>query len=297
MPISLPPVSRRRFIASVGAALLPLRGMGASSGEEYFAILNDTHIGAKQKPDSAIPKNLATTVEVLLKSNPRPAAVIINGDLAMRDGQPGDYEYFARLIRPLREGGIPVHLTMGNHDDREVFYRVLSDEKPSQPVVASRHVAIVEGRHASFFLLDSLKGTMITQGVVGAEQRAWLAKELDARSSKPAIVVAHHNPRLGGDPLHFPGGLEDSEELWGLFRTRKHVKAYIHGHIHDWSLASHEGVHIVNTPAVSYVANPALSTTGWTIARLAPDRMTVTTHTHQADHQWNGKSHELPWRS
>jgi Icc protein len=48
------------------------------------------------------------------------------------------------------------------------------------------------------------------------------------------------------------------------------VKAYIHGHIHDRSFAEHKGIHIINTPATSYVADPKKSTTGWTTARLDP---------------------------
>jgi len=34
------------------------------------------------------------------------------------------------------------------------------------------------------------------------------------------------------------------------------MKAYIHGHIHHWSLAAHQDIHIVNTLATSYVADP-----------------------------------------
>ncbi len=264
-----------------------LNAAAAETEEELVAILNDTHIGAKQKLDSPIPTHLAATVDYLVNLEKRPSAVFINGDLALRDGQPEDYSLFAKLIQPLRESGMSVHLTMGNHDERDVFYRVLQDERPKQPPVLSRHVAVVKTRHANFFLLDSLKATMIAEGDLGAEQLAWLEKALDEHASKPAVIMVHHNPRLGGDPKHFPGGLVDSEALWALFEKRKHVKAYVHGHIHDWGLAKHEGVHIINTPAVSYVADPKLSTTGWTMARMNTGGMTLTTHTHLVEHPWN----------
>jgi hypothetical protein len=32
--------------------------------------------------------------------------VIINGDLALKDGKRGDYEHFAKLIAPLRDAGV-----------------------------------------------------------------------------------------------------------------------------------------------------------------------------------------------
>lgn len=136
---------------------------------------------------------------------------------------------------------------------------------------------------------------MVTQGTLGEEQRAWLAKALDDHPDKPALIVTHHNPRLGGDPVHFPGGLTDSEELWKLLVPRKQVKAYIHGHIHDRTYAKHEGIHILNMPATSYVADPKLSTTGWTTARLDENGVTLTTHTNLADHRWNGEQKRIDW--
>jgi 3',5'-cyclic AMP phosphodiesterase CpdA len=185
---------------------------------------------------------------------------------------------------------------MGNHDDRDVFYEVLATEKPDRPPVVARHVGIVSLEKANLFLLDSLKQTMIAPGDLGAEQLAWLAKMLDAHADKPALIVAHHNPRLGGDPKHFPGGLEDSEALWNLLVARPHVKAYIHGHIHHRDFFEHQGIHILNTPAVGYVADPKLSTTGWTMARLTNSGGTFTAHTHAPDHPWNGAAESLSWR-
>jgi 3',5'-cyclic-AMP phosphodiesterase len=295
MPLHL--VSRRQFLAQLGAAVVGASSRAAAAGGTLVAVLNDTHIGEKQPPDSAVPANLRRTIEALLDLPERPAAVVINGDLALKDGQRGDYVHFARLLAPLREAGVPVHLTMGNHDDRAVFYEVLKQERPSVPVVESKHAAVVRLAGANLFLLDSLKQTMVTQGLLGEAQRDWLARALDAEPGKPALVFAHHNPRLGGDPLHYPGGLEDSEELWSLLAARPQVKAYLHGHIHHREFYVHEGIHLLNTPATSYVADKTTSTTGWTLLRLGASGMRVTTHTHLADHPWNGVAVDLSWRA
>lgn len=296
MPLHL--TSRRQFITQIGAAVALVRSPASAAevDDHLIAILNDTHIGAQQAKDAAIPLNLTTTVDWLLALPKRPAAVIINGDLALKDGRPGDYERFAKLIAPLRDAGLPLHLTMGNHDDRGVFYDMLKNEKPVAPAVEAKHVGVVQLPGMNLFLLDTLKATMVTQGLIGEAQMAWLAQMLDQHAGKPSLVFAHHNPRLGGDPMHFPGGLEDSEPLWKLIATRKHVKAYIHGHIHHRDFFQHQGIHILNTPATSYVANKQASTTGWTMLRLAPGGAEVTTHTHQADHAWNGAKVELKWR-
>lgn len=37
--------------------------------------------------------------------------------------------------------------------------------------------------------------------------------------------------------------------------------------------------------------------TGWTMVRIGPGGMTLTTHTHLADHPWNNQSQDLVWIS
>jgi Icc protein len=302
MPIHLSSFDRREFLGVVGGGVLAVsagKALGAEAAEvddDLVYILNDTHVGEKHPTNSPVPSHLRQVVEELTDRKRKPAAVLVNGDLALKDGQPGDYRHFARLIAPLREAKIDLHLTLGNHDHRDVFYEVLKEEKPEAPLVAARHVAVVKTRHANFFLLDSLIKTMVTQGEVGEQQMKWLTGALDALADRPAIIMTHHNPRLGGDPLHFPGGLSDSQPLWKELAKRKHVKAYIHGHIHDRSFAEHQGIHIINTPATSYVADPKKSTTGWTNARLDPEGVELTTHTNEADHPWNGQQRRLAWR-
>lgn len=297
MPIHL--TSRRQFIAQLGAAavLSSVESIAAEVDVSLIAILNDTHIGAQHPASASIPTNLRNTISYLLALPKRPAAVIINGDLALKDGKRADYEHFAKLIAPLRDAGVPLHLTMGNHDDRAVFYDVLKSDKPESPSVESKHVGVVKLTGSNLFLLDSLKATMVTQGIIGDAQMAWLTKLLDEHADKPALLFAHHNPRLGGDPLHFPGGLEDSEALWQELVKRPQVKAYIHGHIHHRDFNSHQGIHILNTPATSYVADKKTSTTGWTMARLSATGGSFTTHTHLTDHEWNGIKVDLTWRS
>ena len=300
MPVHLPAPNRRQFLLTAGAGLVTCAttGFGGETRveDDLVYLLNDTHIGEKHPPASAVPSHLRQVVAELVQRKHPPACVLINGDLALHDGQPGDYRHLARLLAPLYEAGIDVHLTLGNHDHREVFYRVMQDERPENPPVKSRHISVVQTRFANFFLLDSLQKTLITQGTLGAQQRTWLAEALAAHSDKPAIIMAHHNPRLGGDPLHFPGGLVDSGELWKVLVAHPQVKAYVHGHIHDRSTAIHEGIHIISTPATSYVANPKLSTTGWTMARLTAGGISLTTRTTDAGHAWNNETKTLTWR-
>lgn len=306
MPIHLSTYSRREWLTVLGGGVLTLsiepacgesaRG-DAEQQDDLIYLLNDTHIGEKHPTDSPVPSHLRQVVKEVTSRKTRPAALLINGDLALKDGQPGDYRHFARLLAPLREAKINVHLTLGNHDHRDVFYEVLKSEKQNQPPVTARHLSVVKTRYVNLILLDSLIKTMVTQGRIGDLQLKWLAQTLDQLGDKPAVIVSHHNPRLGGDPLHFPGGLIDSESLWSVLKSRRQVKAYFHGHIHDRGFAEHQGIHIINTPATSYVADPKKSTTGWTTARFDSKGVQLTTHTNQAEHPWNGLRKRIEWRT
>lgn len=300
MPVHLLPVSRRAFLNQLGGAVVfgsAIRATGTPQMDpDRIAILNDTHIGEKQPSDSPIPTNLREAVAWLVGLERHPAAVIINGDLALNDGQSGDYEHFAKLIAPLRGAGIPVHLTLGNHDNRDVFYKVLESEKSAEPPLTSRHLSMIPLAKANLFLLDSLKGTNVMQGMLGKEQLTWLSRILDMHPDKPALIFAHHNPRLGGEEKYFDGGLDDSNPLWDILVTRVHVKAYVHGHIHGRHYARHRNIHIIDTPATSFVLRDKESTTGWTMAQLSDRGGEFTTRTHFKRHPWNGAVQKLTWR-
>ncbi|MCC6508964.1 MAG: metallophosphoesterase, partial [Pirellulaceae bacterium] len=108
------------------------------------AILNDTHIGQDHGSTHPHPTNLRTAIEQILGLKTRPAAVLINGDLAMSVGTPGDYRTFVRLIEPLREAGLPLHLTLGNHDNRDEFLRALADFPSVTQFRDHRHNGVID---------------------------------------------------------------------------------------------------------------------------------------------------------
>lgn len=302
MPFHLASASRRAFLGRLGGAVILRPSLEAVeiSGQrvdpDRIAILNDTHIGEHHAENAPIPTHLRETVAWLVGLERLPAAVIINGDLALSDGQPGDYRRLAKLIAPLRQADIPVHLTLGNHDDRDVFFQTLASEKTADPPVLSKHVGLVPLAKANLFLLDSLKGPHQAQGSLGQEQLQWLGQMLDAHSDKPALVFAHHNPRLGGEEKFYPGGLEDSAALWDLLVSRPQVKAYVHGHLHQRGYSQHRGIHIVDTPATSFVRRPEDSTTGWTMGQLSAEGGEFTTLTHAKGHAWDRRVEKLGWR-
>src|SRR5438552_11337652 len=135
MPIHLPPITRRQLLATTAAGLLGVRALRAAApaDEHSWALLADPHIAADRatvKSGAKLADKLAAAVKEVLALPTPPANVLINGDCALKFGQSGDYATFADLVKPLREAGLTLHLTLGNHDDRAVFRKVLESQRP-----------------------------------------------------------------------------------------------------------------------------------------------------------------------
>ena len=216
MPIILPPITRRHFIkgslALGGTAMMP-RALAAVDSEALklepnrIALLADTHIS--NNPDLVYPGTkwpgspvkedehewvnmadcLAEAAKRVIALNPRPAHLIVNGDCALSNGKEAEYKEFLRLVEPIRAAGITVHVTIGNHDNRENLWKSLPFLKQEQMGVQAH---VLELPRANLVLLDSGK-----RGILGEEQLNWLANQLDQRADKPALIFAHFNPCTG----------------------------------------------------------------------------------------------------
>lgn len=303
MPVHLPPISRRRFLATsvvAGAGLMftrPLWGAGKPVDKHCWALFSDLHIAADRKQlgrGSNMTDNLNAASSEVMGLTKRPAGVLINGDCAFNSGEVADYATLTGLLRPLREAQMPVHLTLGNHDDRTHFWNALTDAKAAQRPLVDHHVAIIETPRANWFVLDSLQKVLVTPGLLGETQLAWLARSLDAHSNKPALVMVHHNPTSVGNPK---SALLDTEQLLAVIRPRKQVKAYFFGHTHKWHIQTDEsGIHLINLPPVGYVFE-ASQPSGWVRADLLTDgsrlELRCLDHTHSA----HGQVTDLKWRA
>jgi hypothetical protein len=303
MPIHLPPLSRRQFLARSAAAASALAfgvpllraAEGAKVDADRFALLSDIHIAA----DRAFVSRKANMADHLTKAvaevaalSPRPVAGFINGDLAFGTGQPGDYATMLELLKPVREAGLPLHVTMGNHDHRGRFLAAVPEDQRDKSPVDGRVACLVESPRADWLVLDSLGETNVTPGAVGEEQLKWLASALDARPSKPAIVMVHHNP--DPDPTH--KALTDTAALLAVLSPRKHVKALLFGHTHAWSVKEQDGLHLVNLPAVAYAFQEGYPI-GWVDWHFTDAGATLELRCVDPADKQQGEKHELKWRA
>lgn len=304
MPITLPQLSRRDFLkraALVGAAtaLAPssYAGLfGKSRDKHTFAFFSDTHIAAaaafKHPSGVSVADNLAACVRELAAWPVKPAAVIVNGDLAFKDGLPGEYSTFGKLLAPVRALA-PVHLNLGNHDERENFWTAFPHDAAKLKSVPQRQAAVFSSDRANWFLLDSLETTNVADGAIGAAQLAWLAQELAKRPGKPAIIVGHHNLKSEENK----SGLNDSSAFAELFARHPQIKAFIFGHTHNWNISQHAtGVHLINLPPTGYVFK-AGRPNGWVRATLAQDGAEFELRSLDAKHPEHAQVQTLKWRA
>jgi 3',5'-cyclic-AMP phosphodiesterase len=304
MPVHLSPLNRRQFLAralATGAALAAGRSFAADAkpvDADLFALLSDTHIPASPDVESRgvnMTANLVEAGKQVVGLAKRPAAALINGDCAYLDGKPEDYMNLVKLLGPIRAAGLPVHMTLGNHDHRENFRSGVAEAKEGSGSVPDKHAVILRSPRANWFLLDSLEAVNKTPGSLGEAQLQWLAKSLDEHKDKPAILFAHHNLHLVEGENR--SGLKDTEKLLEIARPRKHVKAYIFGHTHRWEVKTDEsGLHLINLPPVAYVFDK-VRPSGWVEAQLKADGLRLQLHALDAKHPEAGQVKELAWRA
>jgi len=301
MPIHLHAISRRQFLlrtlaGGTALALSPsLLADPKSADPNSWALLADPHLAADRGlvfRGTNMTDHFTTVSRELLALPKRLAGVFVAGDCAYNSGQVDDYALVADLLEPIRAAQMPVHLALGNHDNRERFWEAFRAEKAAPRPLADRQVALLRTPRANWFVLDSLETTLSTPGLLGQEQLGWLAGALDANPDQPALVLIHHNPGLSGNI-----GLKDTTALFEIIRPRKQVKAYIFGHTHAWNVGQDEsGIHLINLPPVGYVFTAGLPT-GWVHATL--ERKGIQLELRCVDHtqKSHGQIVKLQWRA
>ena len=248
---------RRGFLALALAASVSAWGADkVPLDENTVALFADLHV-TQDKNNPHQSEGVARCVRDVLACNPRPANVLLYGDLSFNRGDVGDYRLLKELLQPLDDAGIRWHACFGNHDRRATFLSVFPERQAQSPLAPDRLVSVVDTPHADFILLDScLEGPV--NGGVDEAQRAWLAKTL-AACKKPVFVGAHH-------PLRETG-------VGGLLASNSVYAAYIYGHNHRWLPQAEQGVDTLCLPSTGHWGD-----IGFVLVKLDAEGATFTLH-------------------
>ena len=134
--------------------------------------------------------------------------------------------------------------------------------RPKDKPVEGKQVIVVELERANLFVLDSFDPKNTVGGILGEAQLKWLAKALDDRKTKPAVVCVHHPLQFDVPKSVKSNGIADTTDFWPVLKDRPQVKAFVFGHTHTWKLAERDGVHLINLPAIGYPFAKG-EVTGW----------------------------------
>ncbi|MCL5278925.1 MAG: metallophosphoesterase [Planctomycetes bacterium] len=252
-----------------------------------WALLSDTHIAGD--PDNHYrgfyPYRNLQEVTAQIAAD-LPDGVVITGDLARLRGQIDAYENLKALLGPIAEQ-CPIHLGLGNHDDRNDFFRAFGPGYDDDGVVANKHVVTTEAGPVRLIVLDSLLNVNWMTGKLGPQQRTWLETALQSCDDRPTILFLHHT--LNGELL-------DMGRLFEIIKPVPKIKAVVYGHSHKYNYSEVAGIHLINLPATGF--NLARrQPVGWVEARLMQDGGEFTLHAIGGHRENDGRTQTLTWRS
>jgi Icc protein len=236
--------------------------MGAMTapGRFRFVHLTDTHVmaggGWKFRPGYPAfdtEQSLRRVVEAVRSLDPPPDFAVLGGDLASPDLldrtvvlTSAEYEPSYRLLKDiLSRLPCPVHVLLGNHDDRVAFNRVLLDGTLAPGVP---HCFSFDHGGYHFIGLDSHEPGQ-ARGFLDSGQIEWLRDNLRRHRDQPAIVFVHHHPWPLG--LEWIDGmrLRNGDELIAALHEHAGVRWLICGHVHLDQAVQRGGLTMLTTPS------------------------------------------------
>ncbi len=203
-------------------------GAAAASDASFsFVQISDSHIGFHKAPNMDVASTLRASLGMVNAQPKRPDFMLHTGDLTHLS-KPEEFDTLTELMREARTD--KVFYVPGEHDvigdNGAEFFRRFGERQQSGGWYSFDHRGV---HFVGLINVLNLKAGGL--GSLGAEQLAWLKKDLAARSAETPLVVFAHMPLW---PLYPPWGwgTDDSAEAMGYLRRFGSVSV-LNGHIHQ----------------------------------------------------------------
>lgn len=201
-----------------------------------FIHLTDTHLiepGGLLYGEDPL-ERLHAAVRSIREEHADAAFCLITGDLA----HVGEPKAYAALRDALSQLPMPVHLVIGNHDDRRAFQEVFASV-PRDPGGFVQQMQPLRDGH--LLLLDTNEPG-VPWGVYCERRRRWLADRL-AATAGPVWIAMHHPPFDIGLPSMDAIGLRDASAFDAVVLPhRGRIRHLFFGHVHRPVSGSWHGV-------------------------------------------------------
>jgi len=275
------------FAAGV-ATLGPRRLLGEAQNDcVRWAFLSDTHIAKEPERRSWGFYPYLNLQEIVARmESDLPDGLVITGDLARRNGRIEAYDNLRTLLTPIA-GRRPVYLGVGNHDNRDDFFRAFAGRAAEERPVEDRHIVAVDAGPVRFLVLDTLYHVNRKAGLLGRLQSDWLETLLQASDGKATILCLHHTPKID---------LLDTRRFFDIIGPMTQVKAVVYGHSHKYEFSEYRGIYLINLPATAFNFSRR-QPVGWVEAQLTPRGGQFTLRAVGGDLKLAGRTETLRWRS
>ena len=150
---------------------------------------------------------------------------IVTGDLTDR-GEPEAYHQLETILARL---AMPVHLMIGNHDDRDRFLEAFPAQPRDSGGFVQQSLDCTSGR---LLLLDSNDRPGVAAGAYCEARAAWLTARLDEAAERPVYLFIHHPPFDIGIDFMDQIRLLDPSALARAIDGRRNIRHLFFGHVH-----------------------------------------------------------------
>ncbi len=204
-------------------------------------VFTDTHMATNPRKGRPEPNaRLAAGLKHVSTFNADADCIIFCGDLTHE----GDALSYELLQSRLQDTALPVHLMLGNHDNRETFRYVFPDAPVDENGFIQQVIDLPDMR---LVLLDTLFGPPYQYpeshaGYLCEARLAWLDRQLTQAADKPCCIFMHHPPHDTGFPAMDQIKLRNGEEFYACIARHSNVKHLICGHIHRTISGTHNGL-------------------------------------------------------
>ncbi len=212
-------VPRSRLIGAAEAA------GPAAEGRLSFVQISDSHIGFKNPPNPDTPGTLTEAIGLVKQQKGQAAFMIHTGDVSHLS-KPGEFDTAEQINRG---AGLETHYVPGEHDvleqDGKTFF-----ERFTTGADRGWYSWDQDGVH--FVGLNNVQ-TLKAGGLgnLGADQIAWLGRDLAGRSASQPVVVFAHVP-LWTVSQEWGWGTDDGAQALELLKRFGSVTV-LNGHIHQ----------------------------------------------------------------
>lgn len=210
-----------------------------------FIHLTDLHLTASGERASGYNtyENTDRALTHALSLFPDAEFVVITGDIANW----GELEAYRHLERRLKSISLPVFLMIGNHDNRDNFFKVFGDRHPFEfPYAQYRQ----EFAGHELVFLDT-QGVGSHAGRLSPDRLSWLDRTLGAAQNDVLMFMHHHPVELHAPALDAKGLTNWPEFHAVLARHRDKIRHIFHGHCHLLLQGNVEGISFTGLRSMS----------------------------------------------